>query len=185
MNNNQLTNLLPSERQYALSRGYFLRLGVVVLAMITILVCIAGLLLLPTYVFLTQSVAAKQAHLASVESILSSSNEIELSMHLTALSRDVTVLAALGDVPSASTILRSALAAPRPGITLSGFSYTPAHKSTPGTLEISGSAATRSALRTYQLALQNDPFAAAANLPVSAYAKDTDISFTVSVTLAP
>ncbi|MEK7144474.1 MAG: hypothetical protein AAB794_01265 [Patescibacteria group bacterium] len=181
----ELTNLLPRERQHALSRGYFLRLGVVLIISVTILVCIAGLLLIPTYVFLTQSAAAKQAHLANVESILASSNEAEISTHLAALSRDATVLVALENVPSASTILRSALAAPRPGISLSAFSYTPANGTAPGTLAISGIAATRDALRTYQLALQNDPFASAANLPVSAYAKDRDISFTISITLAP
>jgi hypothetical protein len=55
----------------------------------------------------------------------------------------------------------------------------------PGTLSVSGIAVTRGALRAYQLALQSAPFAVAANLPVSAYAKDTDIAFTITVTLTP
>jgi len=180
-----LTNLLPLERQRALSREYFLRLGVVVIVLITVLIIVAGLLLLPTYLYLTKSAVTKQVHLTNVESILSSSNEAELSVRLTALSRDAAILSALEDTPSASAILRSALAVPRVGITVTSLAYTPAEKGTPGTLGISGVAATRDALRAYQLALQKDPLAAAANLPVSAYAKDTNISFTIIVTLEP
>lgn len=182
---NALTNLLPPERQRALSRDYFLRLGVVATIFATILVVIAGLLFLPTYVFLTQSAATKQAHLAKVESILSSSNEVELSTRLAALSRDVSALTALGSAPSASKVLRSALAVSRLGVTLSGFVYTPMKEKAPGILEISGIAATRDALRSYQLALQNTPFTSSATVPVSAYARDTDIPFTMTVTLAP
>ncbi len=182
---NELTNLLPEERQRALSRAYFWRLGAVVAVLVTILVAVAGLLLLPIYVFLTQSAATKQAHLTSIESALSSANEANLSARLAALPSDAAVLSSLGSAPSASATLRAALAIARPGIILTGFAYTPAGGGTPGILVISGTAATRDALRTYQLALQNDPFATAANLPVSAYAKDTNIVFTISVTLAP
>jgi hypothetical protein len=39
-------------------------------------------------------------------------------------------------------------------------------------------------LRSYQLALQGASFARAVDLPVSAYAKDADIAFTVTITLA-
>lgn len=182
---NELTNLLPLERQQALSRGYFVRLGVVISMLLTILTGIAALLLLPTYIFLVQSAASKQEHLANIESTLSSSDEKTLSARLATLSNDVATLAALGRNPSASTVLRTALAVPRPGVALSGFVYTPAAGKIPGTLAITGVAVTRNALRAYQLALQSAPFAAAADLPVSAYAKDTDIEFTITVTLAP
>jgi len=48
-----------------------------------------------------------------------------------------------------------------------------------------GIAATRDALRNYQIALQNAAFARAADLPVSAYAKDSNISFNITITLKP
>lgn len=183
--NDELTNLLPPERQRALSREYRLRLGVVMVVLLTTLTIVAGLLLVPTYVFLTQNVAAKQVTLANVESILSSSDEKALRAHLAALSSDATTLIALGKTPSASAILRAALAVARPGITLSGFSYTPAAMKTQGTLTISGSAVARDTLRSYQLALQSAPFITTADLPVSAYAKDADIPFVITATLTP
>ena len=182
---NELTNLLPPERQSVLTRDYFLRLGVVGIVLLNLLTLIAAILLVPTYVFLMQSTSAKAARLAAVESALSSSNETALSASLTALTNDATVLAALASAPSASAILRGVFAVSRPGITLSDLIYTPAAGEVPGTINVSGTAATRDALRSYQLALQGAPSVLSATLPVSAYANDTNIAFTITVTLSP
>lgn len=182
---NKLTNLLPLERQHALSRDYYLRLGVVVVLLLTVLVSVAAVLLLPTYVFLVKSSSVKEDRLATIESTLSSIDEAALSARLNVLSTNTAILAALADTPSASVIIRTMLAIPRPGITLSGFVYTSTVDKKPGTLAVSGSSATRDALRSYQLALQNTPFTLSADLPISVYAKDTNITFTVTMTLLP
>ena len=109
-----------------------------------------------------------------------------LSVRLSALKSNVGALAALARAPSASAIARSALAIPRPGIALSGFEYAPrTADARQGTLIVSGIAATRDALRNYQLALERAPFARSASLPVSTYAKDSNIAFAITVTLAP
>lgn len=182
---NELTDLLPPERQSALSRDYFLRLGVVSAILVSILMFASAVLLIPTYVFLVKSANAKETRLATIEYALSSANEKDISTRLAALMNDAAILTALAGASSASTVMRSILTVSRPGITLSGFVYTPAVKKIHGALTISGTAATRDALRSYQLALQSAPFALSAALPVSAYAKDTDIAFVISVTLAP
>lgn len=178
-------DLLPAERSSALRREYFLRLGVVSALVVALLVGVTAVLMLPTYVYLSNTAAAKQAHLANIESTLASSDETGLAARLAALSGDAAILMALGDTPSATGISREALAVPRPGISLSGFSYLPKVGKTPGTFALSGVATTRDSLRQYQLALQGVSFATAADLPVSAYAKDTDIAFTITLTLAP
>jgi len=182
---NTLTDLLPPERRSALFREYLMRLGVVIIWFVTTLTLVSMVLLLPTYVFLSGSIRAKEAHLANIESTLSSTNEVALSARLTALSTNADALIALAHVSSASEIIRSVLALSRPGITLSGFNYTPAEGKTPGTVAVSGTAATRAALRSYQLELSAAKAILSADLPVSAYAKDVDIDFTIIVTLAP
>lgn len=182
---NELTNLLPPERQRLLAREYVERLGVVSVALAIILVLISAVLLLPTYVFLIKSADAKETRLSAIDSTLSSANETTLSARLVSLTSDATTLKTLSEKPSASGVVRTVLGVPHLGVTLSSLSYTPAAGTTPGTLTISGSAATRDTLRSYQLALQGAPFALSAVLPVSAYAKDTDIAFTIIVTLAP
>jgi len=176
---NELTNLLPQERFRALRRDYFLRLSIVVALFLIALTLISSLLLLPTYIFLAASARTKETRLANIESAFSSTDEAALSARLTALSNSATVLVSLANTPSVSAITRSALAVPHPGVALSGLAY-----KSPKTLSISGSSATRDALRGYQLAIQSAPFAKTANLPVSAYAKDIDIAFTITVTLA-
>lgn len=178
----EFTNLLPLERQRLLARDYFFRLGVVGVILVNMLVLIAAILLFPTYLFLTKSMNAKETHLAALASGLSLADETALSARLAALANEATILSTLGDAPSVSAILRDTLNVMHPGITLSGFIYSPSAEST---LTISGTAATRAALRNYQLALQSAPFARSAALPVSAYAKDTDIAFNIVVTLAP
>ncbi|MGD0328662.1 MAG: hypothetical protein ABSB00_03070 [Minisyncoccia bacterium] len=183
----ELTNLLPQERQRALHRDYFMRLGVVAALLVIVLTLIAAGLLLPTYVFLAENASAQQQHLANVESAVTSSDEAAFSAQLAALSDSAATLSALANAPSVGAIMRAVLAIPRPGITLSGFAYSPVANTSKNqnTLAISGIAATRDALRSYQLALQSAPLALSANLPVSVYAQDTNISFTITVTLAP
>ncbi|HCR52747.1 TPA: hypothetical protein DIV48_03875 [Candidatus Kaiserbacteria bacterium] len=182
---NELTNLLPPERERALARNYLLRIGVVAAVLVTVLTLSAGVLLIPTYVLLEASANSKKAQLTSVESTFSSADEAALSARLAVLSSNAAKLIALSNAPSISSIVREMLAIPRPGITLSGFSHVPPTDKDPATLVISGSSATRDALRNYQLALQEASFARSAVLPVSAYAKDANIPFTITVTLSP
>ena len=182
---NELTNLLPEERQKALSRDYILRIGVITAMLATALTLSAGVLLVPTYVFLNGNVNAKRVSLAHIESTLSSADEVALQERLAALSMNAAALAALSDAPSVSALIRDALSVSHPGITLSRISFAPATEKGSGTMVVSGSAATRDALRSYQLALQGAQFARSAVLPVSAYAKDSDIAFAITITLAP
>ncbi len=181
----ELTNLLPPERRHALRRDYSMRLIVVVILLLTALILAAAVLLLPTYVFLVENAKTQKTHLANIESTVSSSDEASLDAQIAMLSNNAATLSSLAAASSVSAIMRTVLSISRPGIALSGFIYSHIVGKKPGTLAISGTAATRNALRGYQLALENAPFAISANLPVSAYAKDTNIVFTITVTLAP
>ncbi len=49
-------------------------------------------------------------------------------------------------------------------------------------MTVSGMAATRDALRQYATALGGLPYVSKADLPISAYAKDSDITFTITLT---
>lgn len=178
-----LTNLLPFARQHLLVREYYYRLGVVAVGIVIVLIGVAAILLMPTYVYLVGNAQEKTNRLDHIKAALSSADEIALSARLTALSNDATALIALSKRPSASAAARAALSVPRPGISLSSFTYTPGVKA--NILLISGIATTRDSLRGYQIALQGMPFAISATLPVSVYAKDADITFTITISLKP
>ena len=181
----ELTNLLPFERQRFLSRDYFLRLSVVNALLLMVITLIAATLLLPTYVLLESSSNAKEMRLANIKSTTSSADEKALSTRLATLSTNVAALMTLSNAPSASTVIRTILDVSRPGVTLFGLDYTAATTKSLGKLVISGTSATRDALRNYQIALQGVSFVRTANLPISAYAKDTNIAFTITATLSP
>ena len=176
-------NLLPPERRRALRRDYFVRLAVLAVALSLVLVLVAGVLLIPAYVFLAGAARTKQAQLASIESALSSTDETALADRLSSLRAATAILVALATGPSVSALIRETLSVERPGITLTGFSYTRGAAAKPGMLTIAGVSASRNSLRAYQLALASVPGFASVDLPVSSYAKDSDIPFVITVKL--
>ena len=182
---NKLTNLLPSSRQDLIAHEYFFRLGVVAIALFVALVLAAAALLVPTYVFLLGNAQAKETRLATIKTTLSSADEKDLSVRLSSLSNDVATLTMFAKKMPVSVATRSILGITRPGITLSGLLYTSVVGGNSPTLALSGTASSRDALRNYQIALQGAPLVFSAELPVSAYAKDTNITFTITVTLTP
>jgi len=181
----KLTNLLPLARQRALTRAYLLRVFVIAFVLVIVLTLSGAVLLIPTYVYVSGNERSKQSQLADLEPAVAPGDAASLSTRLAALSNNTAALVELSKTLSISSVLRALLSVARPGITLSEFAYTPSADRRSGTLTVSGSSATRDALRDYQLALEGAPWARAAALPVSAYAKDADIAFTITVTLAP
>lgn len=181
---NERINLLPWDRQLAVRREYVIRILVVALIFINVLIVAAGVLLLPTYALLTENINIKKERLASIESTSVSANEAAISARLEALSANITMLTKLEKEQTMSALLRKILAVPHLGVALSGFSFSPKNEKGIRSLSISGVAKTRDDLRSYQLALSSISFVRAANLPVSVYAKDSDIDFTIQVQLA-
>lgn len=180
-----LTDLLPPERRRQVMREQRLRLGVVALALLTLLVVSAGALLVPTYTFLRASAQEKRARLASMDQALTSAEEKDLSRRIDALTHDATTLRGLKDAPSASATVRTALLVPHPGIAISGVNYSVAGGKAPASLALIGTASTRDALRQYQAALDAAPFSAKVDLPVSTFAQDANLAFKITVTLSP
>lgn len=182
--NSDLTNLLPIERQSALAREYVLRVGVVAMVLLTILVFMAAALLVPAYVYLTKAANLKQVRLTAISASLSSSDGAALSARLATLTSNATTLSTLVKSTTASSVIRQILTVPHTGVLLSGLSYSASTK-TPLTITLTGVATTRDTLRSYQLALQSAPFIRSAIVPVSVFAQDINIGFTMSVTLSP
>jgi len=181
----ELTTLLPQSRERTLRREYFLRLATLAVLGATALVFVATALLTPSYVYLLAQEKNKTDRLALVESTLVLADEAALSARLAALSTDATRLIALGETRAVIEQVRTVLDVPHDGVSIVNIVYAPSTQSKPGTIAISGTATTRNALRAYQIALAAAPFSSGADLPVSAYAKDADIPFTITVTFTP
>jgi hypothetical protein len=186
----ELTNLLPSEKTKAFRREYFVRLLTTVVIVLMVLLIAQMVFLLPSYLYEREIVSARSAELQALSANSATAQEQQARTQLAALKTGATLLLMLGKVPTASTALRAVLAVPRPGITLSGFAYGQTGATTASstrTLQLSGTASTRETLRAYDSALGALPFVSNADLPISDYAKDSQIPFTITLTgsLAP
>lgn len=178
----ELTNLLPSDRSRALRREYFARLGVVALSMLAILVVIHAVLLLPTYLSIRDDAQYERARLAELETALASSEEQQVGSRLARLANDTAYLTAQAEAPSGSDAIRAVLLVPRAGISITNVSYTASPTAGENRLVLMGVAETRDTLRRYYSALSSQPFVSKADLPISTYAKETDLVFTITLT---
>lgn len=176
----ELTNLLPPDRQLAARREYLMRLASVACGLLTLLALALGAMMVPTYLYLSDRVALAHARLAELDAALASSGEGELSSRVSGIKADVARLATVYAAPSSAAAMRAVLLVPSEGIALGGITFSA--PSPEGRMTVTGTAATRESLRQYALALSALPFAKTADLPLSAYAKESEIPFTITLT---
>lgn len=178
----ELTNLLPCDRIRAFRREYFLRLLTVFVVGCGLLVFAWGFLLFPSYIYLEKTIEAKEATITALGNAFQNADQQAADAELSTLVHNATYLNSLAKVSGASVALTAILAVPRPGVRLTGFSFVPPKGTTPSTLSVSGTAVSRDALRGYNIALGAVPGVTSADLPVSAYAKESNIAFTITLT---
>jgi Tfp pilus assembly protein PilN len=176
------TNLLPEQRARALRREYIARLLVVALLLVAVVVFLAGVMLVPAHTFLRDAIVERSKELVAVSDEAASAEEVTFEARLASLSESTKRITGLSSVVSPSKIFSEILLAPRANVILTGLGFAMGTKD--GTVvTVTGRAKTRTDLRAYQLVLQGMSFAASASLPVSAYAKDADIDFVITMNL--
>jgi hypothetical protein len=178
----ELTNLLPEERIRGLRREYYVRLATVAVSILAAVVVASAALLAPSYLYVRQEIASREAQMKELDARLGNSEGKEVSKRLTTLSANANYLARLASTSSATAALRGVLAVPRPGIVLGALSYVPASHGTDGKMLLTGVASTRETLRAYNQSLAALPYVANAELPISAYAKESNIPFSITLT---
>ncbi len=177
-----LTNLLPADRARVIKRLYFVRLATVSILMLSIVGGVTTLLLLPSYLYLHQEVLDRKGELDRITTRLAGSQESGTAARMTALKKDVEGLTTLSTTPAGTTAFVALLNVARPGIVIRGLTYTAPVNGGLARITLSGTAGTRESLRRYILALSNLPYVSKADLPISAYAQETDIDFTATLT---
>lgn len=163
-------------------REYVMRVAVVAIALLVIVVVLNGVFLLPTYLYEQQEVLAQAQTLARLNSTGVTAQEAQLNSELSSLSQQATAISSLTAAPTASNSIKSILAVPRPGVTLTSFVFSAPAKGAPGTMQVSGKANTRENLRSFNAELSALPFITNANLPIEDYAQASNIPFTITLT---
>lgn len=176
----ELTNLLPPERERGFRKEYFLRLATVAFALLALLVAAHAALLFPSYLYLADQASTARDRLAELDASLASSGEAAMNARLVGLKSEAERLNALASSTSATAALSSVLGVDRSGVTITSLSY---HAPAPdGRMTVSGIASTRESLRRFDLALEALPGVVSADLPLSAYAAESNIPFTITLT---
>lgn len=178
----ELTNLLSSDRTKAQRREYFLRLAAVAAFFVGTLFVLAGVLLAPSYIYAIGQKEVHKTQLATLQDAQAAREEEGVTKRITALTADTQRLRASASSPSVSAALQSVLALPRGGILVTRFTVTaPQASGAEGTMVVSGIAASRDALRQYHDSLGRLAFVARADLPLGAYARESDIPFSITL----
>lgn len=178
-----LINLLPASRIRTFRRRYFFRLATVGLALFAGVIVIHTVLLLPSFLYIEAEQSAREEELSRLSTELSASLGDAATHELEAFSADAAHLMRLRSLPTASATLRAVLGTPHAGITISGITYAPPKgDAANGKVTLAGMAGSRESLRAYERALREVPGVDSVELPIGAYAKVSDIDFTVTLT---
>lgn len=174
-------NLLPEGRARELRQVYFLRLTVVAVIVLSVVLIAHAVLLLPSYLYVRLQVEERAQQLAALTATVTSAEEQEANARIARLSEDAAYLTRLAELPKSSTAVAAVIALPRPGIALYGFTFE--QKGEGGaTMIVSGRAATREALQSFEQTLKNASYIDHVDLPIGAYAQERNIEFTVTLT---
>ncbi|MBP6868677.1 MAG: hypothetical protein KBC16_01040 [Candidatus Pacebacteria bacterium] len=178
----ELTNLLPRERTRAFRQVYFMRLLTLAAVLATVLVVVHGLLLMPTYLLLSAEASeAKKTLDTLTQSQAQNGPKDEAGQKLEALNSDALRLQEVGGYISATETISSVLETLRTGIAITRFTYAPPSASGEGRLSLTGRAESRTALDSFVKELRKNTRFSVIDLPISAYAKETNLEFTISI----
>lgn len=180
----ELTNLLPGDRLTAVKQDYFWRLGTLIIFILALLIVAHGLLLVPTYHYVSGEKARQEELLAQASEQLGLKEGKDITERLAALQSNAGQLIKLKSGSHISSIVEEVLSIPRAGITITSLSFAPIlpRRDEVGHVQIRGTASTRDTLQNYKEALASVPGVTLVELPINAYAKERDIQFDISLT---
>lgn len=172
-------NLLPEERVKELRRNYIARVCNVGLALLSAGTIIGGIFLLPTHAFIKGQYDAAAAELA--ERGIPREQAVE-SGAVMPNDGQPAVVQQLERTQPASPLLRDLMNVSRDGIVLTKIEYARA-VSGQRTVICTGKARNRDALAGFVERMKGLPTVSQVQLPVSAYAKESDLPFALTLTL--
>lgn len=172
-------NLLPEARKKELSRMYHVRLAVVGTLLLSGVLGVHAVLTVPTAMYFFQEAKEHAVVLSGLGEQLAGSGEKEVSARVKALNDTGTQLIRTATSGTASGAVRSITSVPHPGVRINALAYTTGATDTTRQMKLTGTATSREALRAYAAALGAVPFITSVDLPISAYAKETDIEFSM------
>lgn len=176
-----MINLIPPDARTRITTEYWARVVTVWLFLLAVAAVLAGAFLLPSYVLVTSQV---RSFAVEAEAAKASVAHSDGTARVLVIAGDQARLLREGEQMRRFTDLMAAVsAAAGAGIDIREYSFSrAAGVVTP--VQVGGVAATRQSLAVFRDALRAEPTFAAVDLPISNFAKDRDIEFSLSLTIA-
>ncbi len=180
-------NLLPDSRKRALANLYLVRVAVVAIVALSAVLGIHAALTTPSLVYVNQVVRDRTQQLAGLGVQLAGEEDKQVGERVARLTQTATTLTQNAQGVSASGAVRAIIAIGHPGVTITGVSFARGQAVDTHRLSITGKAVSREALRSYASALGSLSYVRTVDLPISAYAKESNIDFSLTLigTLTP
>ncbi len=178
-----MINVLPKEEKKALKREYWLRFASVTFSLLSIIGVIATLLLLPSYFFSISKMALAEEKLETFNRANPDIATYDINTTILTINSKLGLLVVKDQAqPVSEKIMTTILGNLPSGITIENILYTETEaKDT--IIEVHGIASDRTALRTYQSTLKENPAIKEADVPLSDFLGKSDIDFTMTITL--
>lgn len=188
-----MINLLPISEKNVIRKEYRLRVLVVTLAMLSSVLAASVLSFLPTYLFTISRYGSFLSELQSDETQGRISQVKEMEMTVRETNKKVDLLKIGESVPHVGSILLGILENKPRGVTITAFSYSfgesiikkGKESTTPTVIGITGKSVNRASLLAFKDALAQKKQFTTVDLPISSLVKDTDLSFSISISMAP
>jgi hypothetical protein len=176
-----MINLIPPDARSRIVTEYWVRVVTAWLFLLAIAATVVGALLLPAYVLVTS-----QVNLSTTEADVARARVGEHGVTtkvLDAASEEARLIVTSAEDPHLTQVVETIESIIPAGVEATAYTITrQAGGVAPVTLR--GIASTRTTLATFRDALLANPQIARVDLPISNFAKDRDISFTVTITVS-
>jgi hypothetical protein len=188
-----MIDLLPIPEKNAIRKEYHLRVFVVSLAMFSSVLAASVLSFLPTYLFTISRYGAFLSELQSDETQGRISQVKEMEMTVRETNKKIDLLKSGESASNVSSILLGILENKPRGVTITALSYNLGESivkkgkesATPTAVGITGKSANRASLLAFKDALAQKKEFITVDLPISSLVKDTDLSFSITISMAP
>ncbi|MFA6463957.1 MAG: hypothetical protein WCV55_03040 [Candidatus Paceibacterota bacterium] len=170
-------SLLPEKYRKRLHFEYRIRLAIVGLLGLIILTIISGIFILPTYLRVSVENKISLDQKNSLEKQIALQAGQSGADDIKSIRQNINIAAV--DQRSVISSIKAVIKAQSSEIKLTNFSYI--YNSKASTLVISGIASSRQSLQTFQKKLLEQTLFTNANLPLSNYAKDSNIPFSINL----
>lgn len=176
-----MINLIPPEARARIVTEYWVRVVTVWLILLAVAATVVGVLLFPAYVLVTSQVNRSATEAEAARAEVGQHNTT--TKVLDAASEEARLIVAGANNPLLTPVVDMIEEIMPEGVEATAYTLTrQGNAVAPVTLR--GTASTRTTLAAFRDALLAHPRIAKVDLPISNFAKDRDISFTVTLTIS-